>query len=167
MNIDTATITNLEHARKYGNQVPELAVYVDQTPGLDFFTFDEFKDEQGYTLYFAERDGLVQFYAHHPKNESGYGGAVFPLIMSDGTIRDVKGPWSSRSAVMNEHFPHSIECLFITPSGGRQFGHITVDLAQELKAAHVPDWKLVPNERRGYVWLPEDGVAIKVEAWWT
>lgn len=87
----------------YANQ-PSLRVLVDEVPKGDL-TF-EGKKVNSHTLYFAEHDGYVEFYAHDPRDESGYGGRGFKLKVKDnGDEREVqlKGPWSSRAGVMNSH----------------------------------------------------------------
>ena len=83
---------------------PELQVLVNRIPESDEMIY-EHKDG----LYFAERTGYVRFYAvSHSGN--GFGGREFKLKMKDGKEVTLKGPWSSRSAIMNQMgFTHSME----------------------------------------------------------
>lgn len=54
-------------------------------------------------LYIGRNEpfGLVNFFAHVPEDEFGYGGAVFNITMEDGEKRSIKGPWSSRAGCFN------------------------------------------------------------------
>jgi hypothetical protein len=72
---------------------PSLYILVDKMPTVHQY-------EQRGPLYFGENDGLVNFFAYS-KPDQGYGGREFKLMMKDGSIKVLKGPWSSRAAVMN------------------------------------------------------------------
>jgi len=86
--------------------VPE--VLVDKIPEECKLVY-QVKKVGNCTAYFAECDGYVDFFWHNPLDEYGYGGCKFELRTPKGVVV-VRGPWSSRSAVMNDlGFPHSME----------------------------------------------------------
>lgn len=66
--------------------------------------------EQRGSLYFGVNDvGVAHFFAYDEPGR-GFGGAKYVLPMNDGTTKELIGPWSSRSAVMNNAgFEHSVE----------------------------------------------------------
>lgn len=85
----------------YANN-PGLELLVDEYP-----TDLVYKSHQG--LWFAEKDGYVRFYSWTgPGNESGFGGRCVNIQTAEGPVT-LKGPWSSRSGVMNAYFPHCLE----------------------------------------------------------
>lgn len=89
--------------REYAND-PDLVIHLaHEAPGLDQYRFDALELECGTVLYYGTCGQLVRFFAHDPSNESGFGGGEFVLTMHDGSQRTIRGPWSSRSSVMNEH----------------------------------------------------------------
>ena len=52
-------------------------------------------------LYWGKNDvGVVRFFAYNGPS-TGFSGSAFTLEMLDGTTEVLKGPWSSRSGVMN------------------------------------------------------------------
>jgi hypothetical protein len=55
-------------------------------------------------IYRAEKDGEVLYFSHDPERPYGWGGWEFKVIMLDGSIRDIKGPWSSRAEVVNKYY---------------------------------------------------------------
>lgn len=67
------------------------------------FEYEEIALEDG-TFYFAidQVTGAVDFMFHDPLCETGFGGAVFKLPMKDGSIREIKGPWSSRAGALED-----------------------------------------------------------------
>lgn len=109
-----------------------LLLTVDKLPANDEFIYKEvvFKDQ---TLYYAECDGVVKFYAHSPSNEHGYAGRIFRLKMEDGSFKDIKGPWSSRAGAMNRYFPHCVDCVITEEvTGYRISSAISLDLANRI-----------------------------------
>ena len=68
--------------------------------------FWEAKELDGGELaYRAEKDGEVLFFVHDLSNETGYGRWMFQVTMTDGEVRTITGPWSSRSFIINAAFP--------------------------------------------------------------
>lgn len=78
----------------YAND-PTLEILVDKMPELS-----DLRYQKKGTLYYAELDGYVNFF-HYSGPGQGYGGRGFELKMADGSTEVLKGPFSSRSGVMN------------------------------------------------------------------
>ena len=98
---------------RYAND-PRIEILVDRIPEPHEMRYDAMACRDGdtsiSTAYFAENDGYVSFFIHNWQNQRGFGGAMFPLHMNDGTIREVVGPWASRSDIMDDlGFTPSIE----------------------------------------------------------
>lgn len=74
-----------------------LEVLVDTIPKWDTLRFEE-RDN----LIFAESEGYVAFNAFVDSDREGYAGRIFKYHMKDGSVKEWKGPWSSRSGVMNK-----------------------------------------------------------------
>jgi hypothetical protein len=54
----------------------------------------------GNTLYFGiAESGLCNGYVANPKNMKGFGGQPIHMIMADGRVEEIYGPWSGRPAV--------------------------------------------------------------------
>lgn len=82
---------------------PSLYLLVDKIP-------DDLEYEQRGSLYFAEKEGFVNFFYYHVPDQ-GYGGRKFHLKMKDGSEKVLIGPWSSNSSAMNAGgFPLCMEC---------------------------------------------------------
>ncbi len=93
----------------YSND-PRIFVDLDACDTLQTkkYVYD-FKQCKDGTAYFAVDGVFASFMFHDPRNQAGYGGSVFDLTMSDGTIRKVKGPWSSSdSAMASLGFPETV-----------------------------------------------------------
>lgn len=123
------------HDRQYMNP-PTLQVLVDRIPARENFIYQK-KEADDHILYFAECKGIVHFNSYTPKNENGYGGAVFSYTLEDGTIETRKGPWSSSPSYMNKYFPTSVDVSYTDNKEaferGYTFtgGHITLEKAIE------------------------------------
>lgn len=123
---------------------PDLLVEIEDAPD---FTYEVLPRPDGRTFYFAETDGFCSFYVHNPHAETGFGGSTFPLTLKTGEVRDVKGPWSSRSSVMNDLFPHSKEVTVrLRTPGYRTSYSLLIPTYREVLAAHCPDWVLERDE---------------------
>jgi hypothetical protein len=82
-------------------------------------------------LFFAQKDGYVQFYLWDELNGNnrGYGGSKIPIILENGTEITLLGPWSSRCGVMNNAgFMMSMRAI----CNNHVCIHITVQLAMQL-----------------------------------
>lgn len=59
----------------------------------------------GHHVAYLALDGDVgRFVVHNPRNETGFGGATFELPMEDGSVRRIKGPWSSNPTSISKIF---------------------------------------------------------------
>lgn len=90
---------------KYANRpIFVIDINKEDYPNSNEFIYDVINMgySSRYTLYYAEHpSGLVSFYLHDTNDESGYGGREFILRCIDGTLKTVRGPWSSRSGIIN------------------------------------------------------------------
>jgi len=92
--------------KDYDND-PTLSIVVSSIPNPESFYYKEFEN-----LYFSEYKGFVQYFSYD-KPGNGFGGATFNIKMVDGSSKQLVGPWSSRSSVMNSEytpFMRSTEC---------------------------------------------------------
>lgn len=80
---------------------PNLIVEVDKIPAHEELRYKAIRVRDEGTLYYAEKDGYVNFMFHDPRREQGYGGRVFEITLENGEKRAIKGPWSSRAGVVN------------------------------------------------------------------
>ena len=84
---------------------PVLEIMVDQIPFLESMRFEHRHFDTQRDLWFAHKDGYVKFFAWSgPENEGGYYGAEFLITLVDGSNVVLKGPWSSRTGIMNQFF---------------------------------------------------------------
>jgi hypothetical protein len=81
-------------------------IWVEGLPALE-----EMRYEKRGSLYYAEKDGYVVFYAYSGPGD-GYGGRTFNITLTDGTPLALKGPWSSRAGeMMKAGFPETVEVV--------------------------------------------------------
>jgi len=122
----------------YANS-PRIEVYIDELPEVGLFI-------QKDRLYFSENDGYVRFLADSD-NHNGYGGSKFELKMLDGTVKTLRGPWSSRSGVMNAMgFTPCVDVVYIDKDDYHYSGSITVEKLQKVLGEKAT---LVPTENFG------------------
>jgi hypothetical protein len=82
---------------------PELVVHVEQLD-TEPWIWAPVPEEGPHRMWFSKtEEGWVKFLAENKTNQNGYGGHVMKLHMADGTIYDLKGPWSSRASVLNSN----------------------------------------------------------------
>jgi len=88
----------------YANE-PQLEVLVDKIPEPSELVYEKIPFKRWF-LYVAEKEGYVSFFVWSGKgNDGGYGGAEWTVKVRDGeTVREelVRGPWSSRSGIINQ-----------------------------------------------------------------
>lgn len=100
-NIDGTTVTVMLGLNGGDLEVaiaPSVEMYPEYNEGAINFVV---KAEGDTELFFGSNDqGIVEFFSYSGEGR-GYGGNKFYLEMADGTERCLKGPWSSRSGVMN------------------------------------------------------------------
>jgi len=86
------------------SNTPDLRVLVEGMPDRKLLRY-----QQHNYLYYAHLDGLARFY-HYARPGEGFGGRIFEITLQDGTVKNLKGPWSSNSGSINRHFnPHCVE----------------------------------------------------------
>ena len=108
---------------EWGNS-PILEILVEKVLNVSDFRYDLIDRERS-DLYFGYRDGQVSYFVHDKNNERGFGGATYILSPAEPNRRipyKVKGPWTSRSSVMNNFFKHSMEARLIDNEAGFEKG---------------------------------------------
>ena len=91
---------------EYGNR-PIFVVKMSRVASTNEFIYARHEVDPNSILYLGTLGDQVNFFCHNRLNERGYGGRVYNLRLLDGSTVDIKGPWSSRSGVMNKYFGHS------------------------------------------------------------
>jgi len=132
---------------------PTLELVVDRVSSYDEFVYNTRPFGRS-TLYFGVMDGEVHFFSHSPENEYGYGERKFKLTLADGTVRELKGPWSSRAGVMSPLFRPVVDVTLIW-AGIKYAGHVTLELAQEAVDKFLPDWELIQEQDDEKIWRPK------------
>lgn len=145
---------------------PNLRVLVDKMPDLDDLRYEK-KDE----LYYAELGGYVNFFSWNPERDGkgrkewqGFGGAVFPITLTNGEKVTLRGPWSSRAGVMNSvGFGPCVEVSLTEDEKAMERGYtffasaISLDLANKA-ASYVDNVEMIPVAPLGstseVVWIP-------------
>jgi len=99
-------------------------------------------------LFFREREGFCQFFEHNPRDEHGYGGAVFSGVLEGGQPFSVKGPWSSSCETVNALGLPSAPCAPIAASSPGDYPswramHATLPILEKIAAFLTPDWTLI------------------------
>lgn len=128
---------------------PQLILDVDRSE----VNYDTMRYEQRGSIYYAEREGLVSFFAYSGPGD-GYGGHEFPITMKDGTKKILKGPWSSRASAINSMgFGPCLDMVF--RFNGNEWhqgaGAITLRLAQRVMKQHNVKAYLIPMNCHGEV----------------
>lgn len=129
---------------------PRLILVVDKLPSSKdlIYKTQEIDDD---IMYWAEKDGYVEFVLHVPSDEAGFGGDTFTFTLENGEKVRVKGPWSSRSSVANKYFPHSKECIYYEQGKSRlggTGGNILISKIKPLIEKFEPDWFLFGYNNR-------------------
>jgi|TARA_R110001583_G_scaffold163_2_gene1500 hypothetical protein len=128
----------IDWMEKWGNE-PVLQILVEKVFNINEFKYDVIEGTRT-DLYFAQLDGQVSYFAHNKFDETGFAGRTYSLqpAEEDQVIPyTIKGPWSSRSSAMNNHFEHSVEVSLIDNEEGFKRGFtfyasaITIDMALE------------------------------------
>lgn len=110
--------------------------------------------------YFSEVNGLATFHFSN-SDKHGYGGRVFDLPMSDGSVAHVKGPWHVGPYWLNSQRPPHLELIPITttyPNDTMRFFGLCITL-EKLKAEVLP---LLPNVALARVTLYKRNYIIPV-----
>lgn len=113
---------------------PSLEFVVDEIPKRDSLRYHQIMGIDGELFYAQTPEGYVSFFAYNPRNQNGFGGCTFNIILTDGTKRALVGPWSCRAGVFNAlgYGP----CIDVTLSEEYNYaGHVTVEWA----TANLPE----------------------------
>lgn len=156
MNILNAKINWYVGYRNY----PELQILVDRIPERE-----ELRFECRSGIYFAEKDGYVEYYYYNSPG-NGFGGRNYAVTMNDGSHKVLVGPWSSNSAaVMKEGFTHCMEVAIIDDvesfDRGYTFmsGNITLEAARKAVLQYLYNIFIVRNDIGYYsVSISQDSV---------
>ena len=138
----------------YAND-PVLQIVVDKIPNSE-----EFRYERKDGLWFAEKSGYVRFFSWHgPGNEEGYGNRCFHIKTKDEEEVILRGPWSSRSGVMNKYFlPQSLDVSVKTEDNVNTCwcsGHVALMVALEaIKLCEEPIELIVKESHGEYIFVP-------------
>jgi hypothetical protein len=117
--------------------LPTFRLLVDDWPRGEFRYL-----KRGY-LYYAQHEGAVEF-KYYARPGNGYGGHLYRLPMLDGSIAELKGPWSSSASAMN---------------GARMFEHYAEVAKTEAEPCTVVSYTTDPKVwERGYTFY--GGVAV-------
>lgn len=103
------------------------------------------------TLYFRELDGFANFFLRNPRDEAGFGGAVFSGVLTDGSSFSVRGPWSGSCALINSipglaSSPLSHIAISDSPPHSWIAAFVTIPVLREIETHVAPHWRLeVPS----------------------
>ena len=84
----------VNYYEEYAN-TPQLVVMLNHKPNTDGFIY-----EKKGPLYYAQHMGVARYHFYE-KPGAGFGGAIYVTPLTDGTIEEHKGPWSSSAGSMN------------------------------------------------------------------
>lgn len=137
---------------------PTLEILVDT---LEENLFYYHKKVNSNTLWFAEKNGLVRFYAENPRDREGYAGHTFRIMTINGEY-DLKGPWSSRSGVMNKYFKQCMEVSLTDDPDAYERGYtfyggaVTLEFAEDaIKLVEESRVELIKVKNRDeFVYVP-------------
>lgn len=128
--------------RQFTND-PAIEILVDSLPQLSEFSFEKRK-----WAYWAEKEGVVQYFSYQSPG-NGFGGREFKLLMKNNTFETLIGPWSSRASAMNMMgFPHCNEVSITDNIEVWRRGHTFYGMAMlvsHLRPAiekFTPEWTL-------------------------
>lgn len=139
---------------EYAND-PRLQLEADDIPTRDELRYEGSTDTG---LWYAESDdGFVSYFAWSGGQQDGYSGRHYDITTVDGEEVTLKGPWSSRSGVMNKagHGP----CMDVVYNSTNA-GSITVDRAEEAIDEYLDDVELertVKFDSEEPYWVPTRG----------
>lgn len=148
------------HWNKGWANEPKAYILVDEIP--KDLVYDVHIEERG-ALFLGEKDGYVSYFSHSAdleKNDGGFYGDCFTIKLRNGEEVTLKGPWSSRSGVMNKFFQTKCIEVGITdePSvmdRGYTYmsGNVTVDFLQEAIKLCEEEVELIPYDSHGEIYM--------------
>lgn len=140
----------------YSND-PRLQIVVDEKPKFEDLRYEH----KGESLWFAHKEGYVSFFSWRgPGNEDGYCGRKYTITLLNGTKKDLLGPWSSRSGVMNQYFiPQCLDVSLKTTQDTYSCwcaGAVTLEFALEaIKLCEEPIELVVKESHGEYIFVPK------------
>jgi hypothetical protein len=136
---------------------PDLYVLVDKFPPREDMRYAH-KDG----IFYAEAHGYASFYSWTRPGD-GFGGRVFELTMEDGTVRSLKGPWSSNAGSVNlMGFGPCMEVTMTDDPDVWRKGHtffasaMTIDRIWDVLGDFCPYATLVEDEEYGWYNIQPD-----------
>lgn len=149
--------------------MPMIEVHLSKAPpGIDEIPHKQKTNSDGSVLYYGQKEGFVSYFCEN-SNKEGFGGRSFDILMEDGSIKTLVGPWSSRASVMNEEFVAA--CVEVTfnydgnPYPSLKYaGAMSVVNIIEALSKLSPEIELFPVEQYGELhWIPK--VKSKLGKW--
>lgn len=142
-------------------RLSELQIVVNEIPNLDDLRYKHI-DLGCNELWFAEKEGYVSFFSWaSPKQSGGFNGRHFPIILEDGSMITLLGPWASRAGVMNKHFlPQCLDvAIKVHPaikSTCWRKAAVTLEFALEaIKLCKEPIELVVNYDHGEYIFVPQ------------
>lgn len=106
---------------------------------LDDNEENNFVFEERNGIYRGESGDVVRFYAYHlPGN--GFGGSRINVKMSDGTTRELIGPWSSRAGCIHAEYPDREPVVECTNVKWNMVTHVKLSRLKELGIEFEPEF---------------------------
>lgn len=149
--------------------MPTVMVHLSKAPpGIYEIPHKQKINSDGSALYYGQKEGFVSYFCED-NDKSGFAGRSFDILMEDGSIKTLVGPWSSRASVMNEEF--GVACVEVTfdyddnPYSSLKYaGAMSVIYLIEAFSKLNPEIELFPVEQFGELhWLPK--VKSKLGKW--
>jgi hypothetical protein len=122
----------------YAND-PHLELLVDSIPSVYPGQDWHLKPHSDGIFCWTEEGGYVSFFTHDPRNQRGYGGAIFRIRVASGALYSFPGPWSSNAMFASEMIGQPVVSVYLTEEGGPWYaagssGHVLLPLAQQAAA---------------------------------
>lgn len=132
-------------ARDVNNSWNTLTIVTDLPTSIltEDIRFVKITNNRGFVYYgVSEQTGLVRQYFHTPTNQTGFGGHVFDLEMADGSIAEVKGPWSGSPDSLFEDTGIKTDDIQLVSEGMRLHYAMDFESIQQVLDAHCPGWEV-------------------------
>lgn len=112
----------------------------------------------GRTTCRAEKGVVVRYFTHDPRDQAGYGGSVYTATDRNGVTYSFKGPWSSRSAVINSIFLGLDPCVEVAYTDSlKDWNSGYAMTAGDLKVSAILTWLRNHNFVCGQKIIDENG----------
>lgn len=130
------------------DQRPTLHVIISgEIPQLEDFTF---KSDNNKSFWWAEYDGFFTFFAGHPdRPRKGFGGDSYTLNVENGDTVTLKGPFSSRSGIVNAYGHGPCVSVKIHENNSKdRYRTISISLSHAQEAAEYAGVELFKDNKR-------------------